>query len=219
MDVVISSPPEQTQRSTLGHLFLLSGISLAAGGFITTAAWIVHAILDPGRGGYAEPWWLPLNIALSFGAILMAMGLPGFHARHASKAGIPGLIGLVLLFSGMLLAYVGVQTLEAFSRPQIPATFGFIVGIAGPTFFLGIMITSVATWRAGVYPRAIAVALAITAFLALLARPIALPDWLALIVSALFTAVMMWLGVALVRASMEDRRSWASAGGSRQGQQ
>jgi NADH:ubiquinone oxidoreductase subunit K len=218
MDVVTSSLPEQTQCSTLGHLFLLSGISLAAGGFITTAAWIVHAIVDPGRSGYAEPWWLPLNLALSFGAILMAMGLPGFHARHASKAGIPGLIGLVLLFSGMLLAYVGVQTLEAFSRPQIPATFGVIVGIAGPTFFLGIVVTSVVTWRAGVYPRAISAALGMAAILALLTRPVALPDWLALIVSALFTAVMAWMGITLVRASMEDRSSIPSAAGTRWGQ-
>jgi hypothetical protein len=218
MHIVSSPAPEQTQRSALDHLLWLSGISLAAGGLITTAAWIVHAIVDPGRGGYAEPWWLPLNLALSFGAILMAMGLPGFHARQASKTGIPGLIGLVLLFSGLLLAYVGVQTLEAFSRPQIPATFGFIVGIAGPTFFLGIVITSVVTWRAGVYPRAIAVALGMTAILALLIRPIALPDWLALIVSALFTAVMAWLGITLVRASMEDRRSWGSEADSKRGQ-
>jgi hypothetical protein len=218
MDVVTSPAPEQTQRSTLDYLFRLSGISLAAGGLLTTAAWIAHAIVDPGRGGYAEPWWLPLNLALSFGAILMAMGLPGFHTRQASKTGTPGLIGLVLLFSGMLLAYVGVQTLEAFSRPHIPTTFGFIVGIAGPTFFLGIVVTSVVTWRAGVYPRSVAAALGFTALLALLTRTMALPNWLTLILSALFTAVMAWLGITLVRASVEDRRSWASAAGSRWGQ-
>jgi len=137
----------------------------------------------------------------------MAMGLPGFHARQASNTGIPGLIGLILLFTGMLLAYVGVQTLEAFSRPQSPATFGFIVGIAGPTFFLGIVVTSVVTWRAGVYPRAIALALGMTAVLALLTRPIALPDWLTLIVSALFTAVMAWLGITLARSTLRGRRT------------
>lgn len=216
MDVETLTPPEQTQRSALDHLFWLSGILLAAGGLITTAAWVVHAIVDPGRGGYAEPWWLPLNLVLSLGGILMAMGLPGFHTRQASKTGISGLMGLVLLFSGMLLAYVGVQTLEAFSRPHIPATLGFIVAIAGPTFFLGIVITSVVTWRATVYPRPIAAALGMTAVLALLTRPIALPDWLVLIVSALFTAVMAWLGITLVRASMEDRRSWTSEAGARQ---
>jgi hypothetical protein len=199
----LSVKAESTQAT---HLTRLSGFALASGGVITTAAWVFHAIVDPGRNGYTEAWWLPLNLALSWGAILMAMGLPGFHARQATRTGAPGMIGLVLLFSGMLLAYVGVQTLEAFSRPQIPATFGFIVGIAGPTFFLGIVVTSVVTWRAGVYPRPIAAALGLTAVLALLTRPMVLPGGLALILSALFTAVMAWLGFALIRASSEERR-------------
>jgi hypothetical protein len=185
----------------------LSGLALAVGGAVTTTAWVLHAVVDPARDGYAEPWWLPLNLALSWGAILMAMGLPGFHARQAARTGIVGVIGLFLLFSGMLLAYVGVQTLEAFTRPQIPATFGFIVGIAGPTFFLGIVITSVATWRARVYPRAIAVALLLSALLGLATRPIALPAGIPLLVSALFTAVLAWVGVVLIRAGSEEGRS------------
>jgi hypothetical protein len=189
------------------QLYRLSGLSLTTGGGIATAAWVFYAVVDPGRSGYAEPWWLPLNLALSWGAILMAMGLPGFHARQAARTGFAGTTGLVLLFSGMLLAYVGVQTLEAFSMPQIPPTFGFIVGIAGPTFFFGIVLTSLVTWRAGVYPRPIAAGLGLSALLALLTRTIALPDWLALLISALFTAVMAWLGTVLIRASSVEGQS------------
>jgi hypothetical protein len=148
-------PPVKAESTEATHLTRLSGLALASGGVITTAAWVFHAIVDPGRSGYAETWWLPLNLALSCGAILMAMGL--------------------------------------------------IVGIAGPTFFLGIVGTSVVTWRAGVYPRPIAGALGLTAVLALLTRPALLPGGLALILSALFTAVMAGLGFALIRASSAER--------------
>jgi hypothetical protein len=205
LEIPTAAALEKAKRGMPDPLLRLSGISLAAGGILTTAAWVFHAVVDPGRGGYTEPWWLPLNLALSWGGILMAMGLPGFHARQAARTGIAGVIGLILLFSGMLLAYVGVQTLEAFSRPQIPVTLGFLVGIAGPTFFLGIVITSVVTWRARVFPRSIAAALGLTALLALVPRATALPDWLALMITASFTAVMALLGVALIRASSEGR--------------
>jgi hypothetical protein len=191
------------QAATTARLIRLSGVSLGIGGALATGAWVVHAIVDPARGGYAEPWWIPLNLALSGGAILMALGLPGFHARQASRAGALGLAGLVMLFVGMLLAYVGVQTLEAFSRPQVPPTIGVLAGIAAPTFFLGIVTTSVAMWRSRIYPRAAAIALAVTAMLGLLTRLVEMPAWLGMnIVPALFTAVMAWLGFLVAGSGM-----------------
>jgi hypothetical protein len=183
------------------NLGRLSGLWLAAGGILTTAAWLVHGIVDPGRAGYTEPWWLPLNIALSAGAILMALGLPGFHARQATRTGVLGLIGLVTLFTGMLLAYVGVQTLESFSRPQVPASIAILAGIAAPIFFVGIVVTSVVTWRAGVYTKAPAIALGISALLGLMTRLVVMPDWLGMnVVPAIFTGVVAWLGLELARA-------------------
>ena len=213
MGTVLTPIQEQEQDITTGQLVRLSGISLMIGGTLATGAWVLHAIVDPARGGYAEPWWIPLNLALSCGGILMALGLPGFHASQASRSGALGLIGLVLLFAGLLLAYVGVQTLEAFSRPQIPPTIGILAGIAAPMFFLGIVITSVATWRAGVYPRVIAVALAVTAMLGLLTRLVELPAWLGMnILAALFTAAMAWLGFLVIGASIP---AWNSKGSGR----
>lgn len=200
METLLTSPTGKKEDTVNTQLVRLSGMSLLTGGLIATVAWIFHAIMDPGRAGYNEPWWLPLNIALSCGAILMALGLPGFHARQASRTGGFGLIGLVLLFSGMLLAYVGVQTLEAFSRPEIPATIGILAGIAAPAFFFGIIITSVVTWRAGVYPRVTAAALGLAALFGLLTRLVEMPAWLGMnIIPAFFTLVMAWLGIVLVR--------------------
>jgi hypothetical protein len=202
----ITSMQKPAQRGVSQQLEWLSGISLTIGGAVATAAWLLHAVVDPERGGYAEPWWIPLNLSLSIGAILMALGLPGFHARQASATGVRGLIGLVLLFVGLLLAYVGVQTLEAFSRPDIPANIAILAGIAAPTFFLGIVITSVATWRAGVYPRSVAVALGVGAMLGLLTRIAAMPPWLEMnVMPAFFTAAMAWAGLSVVSRSVERR--------------
>jgi hypothetical protein len=196
----------------LAPLIRLSGLSLAAGGILATGAWVFHAIVDPGRAGYSEAWWLPVNLALAVGAIFMALGLPGFHARQASRTGVPGLMGLVLLFSGMLLAYVGVQTLEAFSRPLVPAGVGALAAIAAPTFFLGLVLTSVVTWRAGVYPRAIAAALALAAISGLLTRLVVMPAWLGMnIVPAFFTAVMAWLGIVVARQAARNDSGAPSA--------
>jgi hypothetical protein len=201
MEAALSPTTDHEPHQAPGSLGRLSGVSLAAGGIIATAAWLFHAVVDPGRGGYAEPWWMPLNLALSVGAILMALGLPGFHARQAARTGTAGLVGLVLFFSGMLLAYVGVQTLEAFSRPQVPASIGTIAGIAAPVFFVGIVVTSVVTWRAGVFPRRLAGALAISALLGLMTRLVVMPDWLGMnVVPAVFTGVVAWLGIVLARA-------------------
>jgi hypothetical protein len=204
---VLAPVSQQELDLTTAQLIRMSGMSLGIGGTLGTGAWVLHAIVDPARGGYAEPWWIPLNLVLSCGAILMALGLPGFHARQASRAGVLGHIGLVMLFAGLLLAYVGVQTLEAFSRPQIPSTIGILAGIAAPIFFLGIVITSVATWRSGIYPRALAVALAVTAMLGLLTRLVEMPAWLGMnIIPALFTAAMAWSGFLVVGANIQTRR-------------
>jgi len=203
-----STGSKQAQGIPTTQLVRLSGMSLVIGGILATGAWVLHAIVDPARGGYAEPWWIPLNLSLSFGALLMALGLPGFYARQASRVGVSGLIGLIMLFAGLLLAYVGVQILEAFSRPQIPMSIGILAGIAAPVFFLGIVITSVVTWRAGIYPRAFAIALAVTAILGLLTRLIEMPAWLGMnIIPALFTAAMAWLGFIIVSANLPSQNS------------
>lgn len=201
METLLTPSAQRKEDTSTTQLVRVSGMSLLIGGLIATTAWVFHAIVDPGRDGYHEPWWLPLNIALSCGAILMALGLPGFHARQASRTGVFGLIGLVLLFTGMLLAYVGVQTLEAFSRPDIPATIGIMASIAAPTFFFGIIITSAVTWLAGVYPRVTAAALGLAALFGLLTRLIEMPAWLGMnVIPALFTVVMAWLGIVLVKS-------------------
>lgn len=60
--------------------------------------------------------------------------------------------------------------------------------------------TGVVTWSAGVYPRALAVALVASALLGLATRLVDMPAWLGMsVVPAVFTGVVACLGVALMR--------------------
>jgi hypothetical protein len=183
----------------------LSGASMAVGGSLATAAFVFLAIVDPTRAGHAEPWWVPVNLALMFGGIFMALGLPGFHARQAVRTGWLGVAGIVLFFVGILVAYVAVQTLEAMTTPAVPAGIRTLAGIGAPSLFLGGVITAFVTLRAGIYPRAIGIALFMSMMLGLLTRLVEMPPWLGMAMMAtVFTGTMACLGVVLAIAP-EDR--------------
>ena len=75
------------------------------------------------------------------------------YARQANAAGWLGLIGYALLQTGMLLFIVtpAPSLLYAgFNRPFENSITGFLLGIA---LTLGLLITGIATLRAGIYPR------------------------------------------------------------------
>lgn len=184
---------------------------MTVGGALATAAWLFLAAVDPDRAGHAEAWWLPLNVSLALGGSLVALGLAAAHARQAEETRTLGAIGFVLFFIGLTLAYVGVQTLEAATRPHVPATIGVIAGIAAPSLFLGGVITAIATWRARIFPRGIAAALLVSMGLGLLTRLVDMPSWLVHVIPAVFTATMTWFGISLFRAPSVVRRRPASA--------
>lgn len=179
----------------------LSGASIALGGALATAAWLFFAVVDPARAGHAEPWWVPVNLAVTFGGIFMAFGLPGFHARQAARTGWLGAVGIVVFFVGMLVAYVAVQQLEAMTMPVAPAGLRTLVGIGAPTLFVGALVTGVVTIRAGLYPRAVGVVLVANMALALFDAFQGMPAWLpGSVLPAVFTATMAYIGVVLAMA-------------------
>jgi hypothetical protein len=191
----------------------LGGGSMVAGGALATAAWLFFAAVDPGRTGHAEAWWLPLNLSLALGGALIALGLAAAHARQAEATGALGAIGFVLFFVGLTLAYVGVQTLEALTRPNVPATIGVVAGIAAPSLFLGGVLTAIATWRAGIFPRGIAAALLVSMALGLLTRLVDMPPWLVHVIPAVFTATMLWFGISLVHEAAQGGGGHGAVGG------
>jgi hypothetical protein len=185
-------PADEPVDSLIRH----SAVSLVIGGAMAATAFVFMAIVDPAGTGHAESWWIPAQFGVILGGVFMALGLPGFHATQAVRTGVPGLIGTVLLFVGLVLAYVGVHAAEILSQPSVPARLGSLVAIAAPSLAVGAAITAIVTWRAGVHPRIASGPLVAVVVLGVWAQVIAMPRWL---VPALFAASMAWLGLVVAR--------------------
>lgn len=91
-------------------------------------------------------------LAIASTAVLL-LSLPAVYAVHAESAGAIGLAGHALLSTGLLL--VVVVAAMPILHPTLEAPTGehpllFILGIA---LVLGLLLTAIATFQAGVFPR------------------------------------------------------------------
>jgi hypothetical protein len=177
---------------------LTSGLALLLGGSLYSSAWILFAIVGRNPAG---PWWLPFNLLVVAGSIGIALGLPGFHAYQGAKTGLAGLLGMIMLFVGILLAGVARQAVEAYTLPQlerVPPEAQLLVMIASPLLFFGIIITGVVTWQAGIYPAWTGVVLVIAALAGLMAVLVVMPPWLRVGTTVLYSATIAYLGFVLM---------------------
>jgi hypothetical protein len=180
-------------------LILLSGISLIIGGLLATAGFLSFARFDPNRLLSGEGFWLPFNFLIIGGGFFMALGLPGFYASQAQKAGVVGLVGYVIFFAGIVFAYLAVHSIETMTMPNVPKNMMIIVSFAAPSLLIGGLLTAVTIWRAGVYSPWLAVALIGAGFLGLLGQFMQLPGGISRdIVTALFTITMALIGTDMV---------------------
>jgi hypothetical protein len=93
------------------------------------------------------------NAFLFLASLLLLLSLPAMYARQAEAAGWLGLIGHVLLQTGVVLFVVvsAPQLLySSFDRPFENSVTAFLLGIA---LSLGLLLTTIATLRASVFPR------------------------------------------------------------------
>jgi len=179
-------------------LLELSGVSLAVGGLMATTGWLAFGLLDPEHTEYSHRRWLPLNFLIIGGGLLMAMGLPGFYYSQAASAGLPGLLGFILFFIGLVIPYVAVHSVETLTMPRIPSRFRILVSVGAPSLFLGTVLTGFTVWQVGLYPPWSAAYLLSTAFLGLLVQVLPAPNWLYRVVSpALFTVAVTIFGILL----------------------
>ena len=95
------------------------------------------------------PW---VATVFFLGSILTMLALPGIYARQANAVGWLGLAGHVLLATGLvLLIFVAALPLLDPNVSSIPDTAA--AALLFFALFAGLVMTSIATLRAGVYPR------------------------------------------------------------------
>jgi hypothetical protein len=116
--------------------------------------------------------------------LLLLFGLICRYASQSEEAGVLGLVGFVVAFSGTALV-LGSNWTDLFAVPSVamgapelldaeqaagPVTLGYI--LSGGLFAVGLLVFGVSTLRARVYPRAAAITLIIGAVFFLLPVPL-----------------------------------------------
>lgn len=152
----------------LSKLTRVSGWILAIGGLLLICAEVVY-ILYPGGETRAITPQGQLAAALFFGgAVLLTVGLPGVYLRQADRAGRFGVVAFLTALAGAALM-IASDWNELFAGPalmlipnfdkEFPPTMiaGFMLNYGAYT--LGWLLYGVATLRARVLPRALAVLL------------------------------------------------------------
>src|SRR6266852_3478192 len=143
----------------LNGQFLLAG----ATGTILSSLLI---FLIPGQLGLTGPGSIPTNVVAILSGLLLLAGLPALYRAQAKQVRILGLVGVVLLWVGIVLVLLflsGVQLLDVAVPGSIPhpggegppplAIIPAILGIA--LLFIGSVIVGITTIRAHVLPAAI----------------------------------------------------------------
>ncbi len=177
-----------------------SGIALVAG-VLCLGASIV--IVSSRHLGLSSP---AVDTILLVGAILLMLGWPGMYARQAEVAGPLGLVGHALLEVGNVLIIVAAA--QPLFTPEIKGLGESVAaGLLAIALLFGLLLTAIATLRAGVYPRwtgilllAAGIGFLFSFFVAEDLPPIAGPMSGALF-GLLLASAVGWIGVSLWRDS------------------
>jgi hypothetical protein len=123
-----------------------SGAVLAVGALLVG---IVTTLQSTSMASLSTPWVATLFLS---GAILTVLALPGIYARQAHAAGWVGLAGHALLVIGwVLILFSAASPLLIPNVRGIPDTPA--ASLLALALLLGLVLTTIATLRAGVYPK------------------------------------------------------------------
>jgi len=125
-----------------GILLIVGAVLLGIATVILSLKPVVNQVFSPG-----------VSLLLLISSILLLLSLPAMYARQADASGWLGLTGHALLQTGVLLLVV--VAAPALLYPSLNHAPGenwtaFLLGIA---LALGLLLTGIATLRAGIYPR------------------------------------------------------------------
>ena len=131
------------------NIFRWSGLLLIAGAVLLGAA-IVMVAMKP---AVSQPLSPQASLLLLLSAILLLLALPAMYGRQADTAGWIGLIGYILLQPGLLLLVLSAAPALLFPTQNLALGQNMVYFLLGIAFVLGLLLTGIATIRAGVYPR------------------------------------------------------------------
>ena len=125
-----------------GILLIVGAVLLGIATVILSLKPVVNQVFSPG-----------VSLLLLISSTLLLLSLPAMYARQADASGWLGLTGHALLQTGVLLLVV--VAAPALLYPSLNHAPGenwtaFLLGIA---LALGLLLTGIATLRAGIYPR------------------------------------------------------------------
>jgi hypothetical protein len=116
-----------------GLLYRLSGIALLLGSLlfiigITARIILFYPGLDSNFAQAKSPLWIPVDLVIFSGFLLLAVGLPGLYAHQSAHIGSLGLISFIFIFLGVVL-FSGLYMLDftifpwlAVTAPKLAAT-------------------------------------------------------------------------------------------------
>jgi hypothetical protein len=168
--------------------------------------------LIPGPDGLSGPESIATNVVAVLSGLLLLVGLPALYRAQAKQIGILGLVGVVLLWVGMVLVLLVlsfVQILDVAVPGSIPHPGGdgppplaLIPAIVGQVLILvGGVIVGITTIRSHIFASAIGWVMTITSILVLLTAPLNNTGVLGMIIAnsarALVFASLAWAGATL----------------------
>jgi hypothetical protein len=178
----------------------LSAASLLVGGMLATAGLTWLGIADPEREGLASGRYAMNGLVMAGGALL-AFGLPSIHAAQADQAGWVGAAAILVLFIGMVVAYLAVHGIETVNaglpRNAIPLTY-----LAVPCLFVGNLVTAIVSWRADVVPTALPSMLVVAILTGTLTLVRSIPPRVNTLVPVVYTVTLTAWGFVLLRDLM-----------------
>ena len=154
---------------------------------------VVNQVFSPG-----------VSLLLLLSSILLLLSLPAMYARQANAAGWLGLTGYALLQTGVLLLVVIAATPILYPSLKVASGENLVVFLLGIALTLGLLLTGIATIRAGIFPRGASVLLlaAMAGFFFDFFVAEFLPPIAGQLGSALFGLLLAfslgWIGIALV---------------------
>jgi hypothetical protein len=131
----------------------LGGATLLTGGLLTTLGYLI--VPSDARNS----WIVPAAALILAGVVLLMAGLPAFHVHQAERAGRAGRWGTVLCCLGIALADLPLGVLGTFDHHALVDTDAYHASLLGTLQFLGlpvigvgVILLTIATRRARVYP-------------------------------------------------------------------